>query len=145
MTRRHPKRKTTSGRFAMLPLRVLATPAVTSLSHAGFRVMALLASQYTGFNNGGLGLTAAQAAHAGIRSDKTFYKALRELEERGLIERTYQASRVPPRPAMYALCWISIDDTEYSQSRRLPSHSYREYQPTTTARPRRQRPKLRAV
>jgi chromosome segregation and condensation protein ScpB len=144
MSRRNPKRSTKAGRFAMLPLKVLATPAVTTLSHAAFRVMALLASQYTGYNNGGLGLTAGQAATSGIRSDNTFYRALRELEEHALIERTYHASRVPPRPTMYALTWISIDDTEYSQKTRLPSHTYREYKPPAR-KPRRQRTRLRVV
>lgn len=128
----------------MLPHRVLSHAAVKTLSHAGFRVMALLAAQYNGRNNGSLGLTATQAAESGVRSQQTFYRAIKELEERDLIERTYQASRVPPRPTMYALTWLPLDDTEYSQGTRVPSHAYKDWQaPART--PRRRKARLRAV
>ncbi len=129
MTARHPRRKTTAARFAMLPVKVLEHVAVTTLSHATFRIMALLAAQYHGGKNGALGITSSQAAENGIGSDNTVYKALRTLEERGLIEQTYPASRVPPRPTMYALTWVSVDDTSWSQSTRLPSHTYRNWHP----------------
>ena len=125
-------------------MRVLATPAVTTLSHAAFRVMALLAAQYRGRNNGNLGLTYGQAANAGIASKNTFYNALRQLEEHGLIERTYPSSRVPARPTMYALAWWPLDDTEYSQSTRLASHAYKEWQPSQPKQ-RRKAVKLTAV
>jgi DNA-binding HxlR family transcriptional regulator len=143
MSRRNPKRSS-SGRFARLPLTLLATPAVTTLSHAAFRVLVLLAAQYTGYNNGALGITRNQAAQQGIGSDHTLYGSLRDLETRELIERTYHASRVPPRPAMYALTWVSVDDTEYSRSARLATHAYREWQPTPKAA-RRRKPRLTVV
>lgn len=135
--KRHPKRKTRAPRFAMLPVPVLNTEAVKTLSHAAFRVLTLLAAQFDGRNNGDLGLTSNQAATSGIRSENTFYRALRELEERGLLERTYEASRVPPRPTKYGLAWMPLDDTTYSQSTRTPTHSYREWR----APPRRRRPR----
>ena len=138
MSRRHPRRKTTPGRFAMLPLTVLDTAAVKTLSHAAFRILVLMAAQYNGGNNGALGITRIQAAVNGIGSHHTLYSALRTLEERGLIEQTYPASRVPPRPTMYALTWRSIDDTSWSRSTRIAAHTYRDWQP-----PR--KPKLRIV
>ena len=138
MSPRHPRRKTTAARFAMLPVKVLEHVAVTTLSHATFRIMALLAARYHGHNNGALGITRSQAAEKGIGSDHTLYDALRMLEEHGLIEQTYPASRVPPRPTMYALTWVSVDDTSWSQSRRIPSHKYRDWQPS-------QKPKLKVV
>ncbi len=128
MTRRHPSRKTGTGRFAKLPLTVLDQAAVITLSHATFRVLVLMAAQFNGYNNGALGLSKSQAASQNI-SNKTLYKALATLEEHGLVEQTYPASRVPPRPTMYALTWISIDDTEWSRSTRIPTHTYRDWQP----------------
>ncbi len=122
----------------MLPLTVLAEPAVKTLSHAVFRILVLMAAQYHGGNNGALGITYSQAALNGIGSDHTLYRALRTLEERGLIEQTYPASRVPARPGMHALTWISVDDTEWSRSTRIAAHTYRDWQP-----PR--KPKLRIV
>lgn len=128
----------------MLPLKVLGHESVRTLNHATFRVMTLMAAQFTGYNNGSLGLTPTQAAESGVSSDKTFYGAVRELEVRGLIERTYPASRVPPRPTMYALAWMAIDDTEFSTKTRLPSHGYREWK-APPRKQRQRRPKLRAV
>jgi hypothetical protein len=135
MSGRHPKRSTSSGRFARLPLTLLATPAVTRLSHAEFRVLVLLAAQYNGYNNGALGLTRGQAANQGIGSNRTLYLSLRNLEVRGLVVRTYPASRVPPRPAMYALTWVSVDDTDFSGAERLATHAYREWQPEPRRKP----------
>lgn len=127
MSRRNPKRKITPGRFAMVPRAVLHHQAVTTLNHAAFRVLVLLAGEFNGHNNGAVGLTAGQAEANGIGSKHTFYRSLRELESRGLIETTFPASRVPPRPTMYALTWLPVDQTEYSQARRVASNAYREW------------------
>ncbi len=127
MSRRHPRRKMGGGRFARLPVAVLEHKAVQTLSHAIFRVLVLLAAEFRGFNNGALALTVEQARQAGIGSRHTLYAALRELEVRGLIVTTFPASRVPPRPTMYALTWLPIDDTTYSQSTRIASHEYRKW------------------
>jgi hypothetical protein len=144
MLRRHPKRRSGGGRFARLPLSVLSTPAVTTLSHAHFRVLALLAAQFNGYNNGSLGITRTQAAKQGVGSDHTLYGALKALELRGLIDQTYHASRVPPRPAMYAITWESLDDTNWSRSTRVASHAYREWQAPPKV-PRGRRPQLAVV
>ncbi len=138
MSPRHFRRKRIAGCFAMLPLTVLDKAAVKTLSHAAFRVLLLMAAQYNGGNNGALGITRIQAAANGIGSHHTLYGALRTLAERGLIEQTYPASRVPPRPTKYALTWMSVDDTSWSRSTRIPTHTYRDWQP-----PR--KPKLRIV
>jgi hypothetical protein len=115
------------------------TSAVITLEHAAFRVLVLFAAQYHGGNNGALGITRDQAAQNGIGSNRTLYKSIRELELRGLIDKTYPASRVPPRPAMYALTWEAVDDTAWSRSERLATHAYREWQPAAD------KPKLRVV
>jgi hypothetical protein len=133
MSRRHPKRKTSSGRFAMIPLAVFQHVAVQTLTHAMFRVLISLAAAFNGHNNGALGVTAAQAKESGGISRATLYGALRELESRGLIEKTFEASRVPPRPTMYALSWLAINDTDYSKATPRPSHAYRDWKPRREA------------
>jgi hypothetical protein len=133
MSQRNQKRKTSAGRFAMLPLALLQHIAVITLTHAAFRVLVLLAAVYNGKNNGAIGITADQAADAGIGSDKTLYRALRDLEQRKLIRQTYPASRIPPRPTMWALEWLPVDDTDYSTTTRTASHDYRAWEPSRTA------------
>ncbi|TQE98268.1 MAG: hypothetical protein FKY71_14740 [Spiribacter salinus] len=115
------------GRFAHLPHAVMNHPVVSSLSHAQFRVLMLMAGQFDGHNNGALGLTAKQAANQGIGSERTFYSALAELERRGLIERTHPPSRVPPRPTMYALGWRGLDPTEYTRHQAAPSNVWMQW------------------
>ena len=126
MSGRNQRRGRQRGRFAMLPLAVLDKPAVLTLHHAHFRVLVLLAAQYTGSNNGALGLSKSQAATQGV-TNKTLYRALSALEERGLISQTYPASRVPPRPTMYAITWKKLDDTDYSRKTRTPTHEYTKW------------------
>jgi len=117
----------------MLPVKVLESVAVKTLSHAPFRVLVLLAAQFGGHNNGAVGLTAKQAAESGIGSDKTFYQSLHELETRQLIHNTYPASRVPPRPAMWAITWFPLDDTKYSDKTKKPTNAYLGWQPESRA------------
>ncbi|MGK2926496.1 MAG: hypothetical protein ACSLE2_12845 [Lysobacterales bacterium] len=128
-----PGRKKNGGRFAMLPLALLQHVCVRTLTHAAFRLLVLLAGEYNGRNNGALGITAGQAEKAGFSNQRTLYRSFRELEQRGLIVRTYPASRVPPRPTMWSITWQSVDDTDYSTATHLPSHRYRSWSPTTCA------------
>lgn len=112
------------GRFAHVPRDALEHRAVATLSHAQFRVLVLLAGEFNGRNNGALGLTEKQAREQGIKSAHTLYKAFRELEQRGLIQTTYPASRVPARPTMYALTWRNLDDTEYTNATTMQSNDF---------------------
>lgn len=129
MARKHFKRKTGTGRFAKLPIAVLEHVSVRTLPHAAFRLLVLIAAAFNGFNNGALVITASQAEAAGIGSRHTFYAGLRELEGRGLIETCYPASRVPPRPTMYAVTWMPLNDTQFSRKTSTPTHAYRTWQP----------------
>lgn len=117
------------GRFAHIPREAMDHAAVATLTHAQFRVLMLMAGQYNGHNNGALGVTAQQAAQQGIRSEHTLYGALKILEDRGLIERRYPASRVPPRPTMYSLSWRNVNDTEYTRLQRVPTNAYQQWKP----------------
>jgi hypothetical protein len=134
MSRAFPAgRKQTGKRFAMLPLELLQHIAVRTLTHAAFRLLVLLAGAFNGHNNGALGVTASQAKESGFKNRRTLYRSFRELECRGLIVRTYPASRVPPRPTMWAITWQSLDDTEYTSKTPTPSHKYREWRPKEAA------------
>ena len=144
MSRRNFKQNKTAGRFAKLPVTVLSTDAVRTLSHAAHRVMVLLAAEYNGGNNGALGLSKTQAAEQGI-ANRTLYRALRTLETRGLIDREFQSSRVPPRPTMYSLTWVSVDDTKWSRSTRVPAHTYRDWKPSNSATKTTPKVRLHAV
>lgn len=121
-------RKPAGKHFAMLPDALVMHVSVTTLEHAAFRVLVLLALAYRGANNGAIGLTKEQALVAGV-SKNTLYDALRSLSERGLIEQTFPSSKIPPRPAMYSLSWLPIDDTEYTRKTRVASFAYRSWEP----------------
>ena len=144
MSRCHPRRKTGSGRFARLPLIVLGHESVITLTHAAFRVLVILAAQFTGYNNGALALSKTQAAKQNI-SNRTLYRALRTLERRGLIDRTYPSSRVPPRPTMFALTWLAVDDTEWSNATRVPARTFADWKPQTVPKKTTPRKLLHAV
>lgn len=122
-------RRPSGQRFAMLPVDLVMHVSVTTLDHAAFRVLVVLATEYRGKNNGAVGITRAQAKAAGVGGKNTLYRALKNLIDRGLIEITSHASRVPPRPAMYSMAWLPVDDTEHSIRTRTPSHNYRSWTP----------------
>lgn len=98
-----------------------------SLPHSAFRCLVVLAMEFNGKNNGALGLSSDQARSHGIRSKNTLYAGLEDLERRGLIEQTYPASRVPPRPAMYALAWLPIDETKYTKPSRTSTNAFQAW------------------
>jgi len=128
------KHKKSGKRFAMVPQCVMESTACINLTHAAFRVLVLLAAEFNGYNNGAIGITASQARQAGIGSDKTLYRSLHELEARMLIATTHPASRVPPRPTMWKLTWLPVDDTQYTSATRTPSHAYRDWRPLRASR-----------
>lgn len=131
MPRNHGKSKGRSNgeRFVAIPSRVLEHSAVTTLDHVPFRVLVMLAAEFRGGNNGALSLTAAQAMAKGIGAKNSFYAALKELKSRGLIAETYPASRVPPRPAQFALEWRPLNDTEYTKRTVVASRGFESWQP----------------
>jgi hypothetical protein len=108
---------------------VLFSPAVVDLDHATFRLLVLLAAEFTGSNNGALGLTRQQARERGVRSADAHSRGLAELEKRGLIVMTAQAARNPSRPTQYALTWRPLNDTKHTSATRTPSFDYRTWAP----------------
>jgi hypothetical protein len=100
-------------RFARLPVSVLESEAVRTLDHAAFKVLAVIASQYWGGNNGALALTPRYSERFGLNSKDTLYKSLRELVRRGLLIETRQGWRgVRNHFALYGLAWVDIHNRE---------------------------------
>jgi hypothetical protein len=99
-------------RFAAIPVSVLESEAVTTLGHAAFRVLVILASQYWGGNNGALALTERYARPHGFRGRDTLYRSLRELETRGLIVCTRRGMKMKRSFTLYALGWRDIDNRD---------------------------------
>jgi hypothetical protein len=97
-------------RFAKIPVSVLESIAVTTLNHAAFRILTILAAGYWGGNNGALALTPAYARRYGLTSRQTIYDSLKELEARGLIECTRRGMKVKNIFTLYALGWMPINN-----------------------------------
>lgn len=98
--------------FAMLPVEVLQSPACATLPHVAHRVLVALAAQYSGRGNGSLSLTRSIAVTFGLGSTHTLAASEAELEVRGLIVKTRLGTRIPPRPTLYALGWLRIDEPQ---------------------------------
>jgi hypothetical protein len=112
MPRLNRHRESTGERFALIPVSVLESGAVKSLAHAAFRVLAILAAQYWGRNNGTLALTEAYARRYGFNGRDTIYRSLRELEKRGLIICTRRGMKQKNVFSLYALGWQDIDSRD---------------------------------
>lgn len=98
--------------FAKIPVSVLESEACRTLDHAAFKVLVCLASGYSGRNNGALAMTPRFAERFGFNSRDTLYKALRTLEEHGLILKTRQGIKMKNVFTLYALGWADIDSRE---------------------------------
>lgn len=104
-------------RFARMTDSLLQHPAVTTLSHAAFRVLTVLAigARSPGLNprkdpgrNGIQAITDAHARKYGFSGRDTVYRALAELQERGLIVKTREGHRSKLHFALYAVSWLPI-------------------------------------
>lgn len=101
------KGRSTSGRFALVPVAVLDSLPYAALSWPARALLVELAAQYSGANNGDL-----TAAHAVLRKRgwqrSTLQAATTELEAAGFIVRTRQGGRNACN--LYAVTWQPIDD-----------------------------------
>ena len=96
----------TGERFARLPVEVLQSEACRTLDGTALKVLVALAAQFHGSNNGILTLPLSAARNFGIRSSDSLNRGLKELVERGLIEKTHQGGLPPYGCSKYALCWL---------------------------------------
>jgi len=106
------KGRAESGGFILFPYALFDHPSVVGLSGNGIKVLLLLIRQYRGNNNGDLSATFAKVQKIGIRSKTTLAKALRELQDAGVVLRTREGYFTNPggRCALYALAWQPIDE-----------------------------------
>ena len=120
------KGRAESGGFIRLPHALYDHPSFVGLSGNSAKVLLLLMRQYRGKNNGDLSASFTQAQKIGIGSKTTLAKALRELQEAGLVIRTREGYFTNPggRCALYAVAWLPIDE--------CPGKDL-EVKPTTTA------------
>jgi hypothetical protein len=117
-------------RFAKLPWSVLMHPSVTTLSHAAFRVLTVVAAGYHGENNGALACTDTWLRRFGMVSKDTVYRSLHELTARGLIEVTRPGIKHRRVPTLYAITWAALNFREGEILGRFSpaSHAYRQWQ-----------------
>ena len=109
---RKSKGRNPSGSFAALPHTVMDSADFRALSGGALKVLMGLLRQYRGGNNGDLSATFTQAEAWGVGSKATLAKALRELQEHGLISCTREGRFIKPGGccALYALSWQPIDE-----------------------------------
>lgn len=86
----------------------MESEAVATLNHAAFKVLSVLALQYSGHNNGTMALTEVFARRFGFSGRDTLYRSLRELERRGLIVCTRRGIKSKKMFTLYALGWEAI-------------------------------------
>lgn len=113
MTTKAERRRRQTGRresepFLAVPYAMLKSDAYRTLSAHAIKLLFDLAAQYRGKNNGDLTATWRIMQPLNWRSRQTLERALRELQEHGLIERTRQGGR--HQCNLYALTWKAIDD-----------------------------------
>lgn len=101
-----------SGRFAMIPLSVLASPEFHSIPGEAVRLLLALASQYNGYNNGNLNAALSEMRKHGFTSQGTLSRAIRRLLETSLIIKTRQGYFAAGKStcSLFAIAWKPINE-----------------------------------
>lgn len=101
-----------NGPFLALPRTVTSSPQFMQLSGTVTKVLLMIATQYTGNNNGDFDATFNRAKDWGIGSQQTLSKALQQLISAGLIIRTREGVFMNPgrKCALYAITWQPINE-----------------------------------
>lgn len=96
-------------KFTALPHTVLTSVGYRKLSHAARSLLFDVAAQYNGRNNGKLVACAKYLKPLGWTSNDTVSRALKQLEEQGLLIKTRQGMSPPMAQASwYALGWFNL-------------------------------------
>ena len=106
--RRKHKGRSERGSFFAWPREVAESIAYVTASAHGKALLNDLCFQFRGSNNGDLSAAWAIMKVRGWKSRDTLTRALAELLERGLIEKTRQGGR--HRCSLYALTWLPINE-----------------------------------
>lgn len=104
------KGRSDSGGFFKLPHAVMDSPSYGSLSGSAVKLLNDLGRQYRGHNNGDLSAAWKVLRGRGWKSRDTLARALSELLELGLIEKTRQGGL--HLCSLYALTWYAIDECD---------------------------------
>jgi hypothetical protein len=104
---RHKGRATT-GRFLMLPHRVLKSSEFASLSPRAVKLLIETASRFNGQNNGDLSATFSELSKRGWRSAATLDKAKKELVKKKWLILTRQGGR--NKCSLFAVSWLPVDE-----------------------------------
>lgn len=97
-------------KFVAVPNHVIESPGFSRLEHASVRILLLIATQYTGRNNGKLVACRKFTEKYGIKSNNTLSRAVADLQINGLIFCTRKGAR-PNKASWYMLTWRPLDLT----------------------------------
>lgn len=99
-----------AGQFIALPYNVIESPGFSNLEHASIRLLILMATQYTGRNNGKLVACRKFTDKFGMKSNNTLSRAVADLQRNGLLFCTRKGAR-PNKASWYMLTWRPLDLT----------------------------------
>lgn len=120
-----------AGPFLAVPVAVLRSVAVASLSPHAAKLLWDIASQWRFGSNGDSGAAFESVMRPrGWRSKATLSKCLKELQEKGLIIQTRQGTL--HKCSLYALGWLAIDDCGGKlevQATRTPTGHWSSWKP----------------
>jgi hypothetical protein len=110
---RHNKMQRSKGRagnlsFVQFPHRLMRHPKFNALSAHAVKALMYLASQFTGTNNGDLGIAWKVAKPKGFTSNAMLRRGTMELIEAGFVIQSRQGGR--NRCSLFALSWFPIDE-----------------------------------
>lgn len=106
-TRSKGRRETAT--FVRMYSHLLNDVGFQALSGAAAKTLLYLASQYSGFNNGDLDITATNVGRRGFSlSPAMLLRGAKELESAGFIVKSRQGGK--HRASLYALSWFAIDE-----------------------------------
>jgi len=94
--------------FVALPNVVLESPGYRQASHTARSLLIDIATQYSGHNNGKLVACVKYLKPMGWKGNGTVLRALRELQDCGLLIETRKGAR-PNKAAWFALPWLDLD------------------------------------
>lgn len=97
-----------SGSFIRVPHAILESRAYIGLSAKSVKLLFDLFAQFKGYNNGDLSAAWGLMKPKGWKSRDTLTKALRELEQSDLIEKTRQGGR--NMCSLYSVTWLPINE-----------------------------------
>ena len=111
------RRKNLNQRFGYIPRPVLLSEEFQALNYAHRHLLLCIAAQYNGHNNGHLTFTRQDGLRFGFRSEDTRCKALKRLQELGLIIKTHKGGIDVLGATRWELPWAPLN---YRNGEKLP-------------------------